>query len=144
MRWGRGVLLIEKCQAIGMQQVQISGCKPWNRLGSAALVADISLALASLAAYWNARPGLDLSHHLGLWPHCQYLARVLSPEHRTESIIQCTPKENPRNSYSLGQREPDRKEIYSRSLKKNAEPVLEVRISGLGHKSGTWCYVKIS
>lgn len=48
MRWGRGVLLIEKCQAIGMQQVHISGCKPWNRLGSAALVADIRLALAAL------------------------------------------------------------------------------------------------
>lgn len=48
----RGVLLIEKCQASGMQQVQISACKPWEICqGPAAPVADISFVLAVQAAY---------------------------------------------------------------------------------------------
>lgn len=67
MRYDKGVLLIEKCQASGMEQVQISGCKPWELCqGPAAPVADISFALAVQAAYWNARLRLNLSDHLGL------------------------------------------------------------------------------
>lgn len=67
MRCDRGVLLIEQCQASGMEQVQISRCKPWELCqGPAAPVADIGFALAVQAACWNARLRLNLSDHLGL------------------------------------------------------------------------------
>lgn len=98
MRWYTGVLVIEKCQASGMQQVQISGVYGLGTLSGPSSSHGCSSRILECKTWTDSLITLDCDLTANAWP--EFCPQSCHMKHETESISQYTPKENPRNSYS--------------------------------------------